>query len=486
MKLTLRTLVVAITFLSLLAMATRVAVDSDTWWHLRAGAWMVEHRQVMTHEVFTSTFAGERYDYPAWLSQVALYLAYAAWGYAGVNLLTAVLITAAFGFVYATCTGGVYLRALAVILGAAASAVFWSARPHIVSFVLVAAMLYVLDLFRRRGVNRLWLLPPLMALWANSHPGYAVGFILIGLTTLGEGVKALLGQGTWRRVAWLAGIGVVCVAALLLSPYGVRTIGYPFRVVGIDLLQNRIQEWQSPNFHLREAQVTIWLWLATAAAIGLSRRSIDLTDLLLVSGMLYLALLAGRNVALFALVAPPVLTRHAQAVLDDLRGRYPRLLRQLDGEVEHERRWAPALNGLLLALVAVAAALKMSIPLSASTNEALAVRGMPVAAAEYLARAQPSGPLYNPYEWGGYLVWRLYPEYPVYIDGRTDIYSAEFFSEYLRLAAGLPDWNQILAGHGVRLMLVQTGSPLASLAATADDWQRVYADAVAEVYERRP
>lgn len=486
MRLTLRRLIIAITFLSLLAMATRVAVDSDTWWHLRAGAWMVEHGQVLNQELFTSTFAGQPYDYPAWLSQVALYLAYAGWSFAGVNLLTALLVTAAFVLVYATCTGGVYLRAGAVILGTAASAVFWSARPHIFSFVLAAAMLYVLESFRRRDVNRLWVLPVLIALWANSHPGYAIGFILLAVTTAGEGLKALLGRGSWRAVAWLAGIGLVCVAALLLSPYGTKTLLYPFRVVGIELLQDRIQEWQSPNFHLREAQVTIWLWLATVAAIGLSRRTLDLTDLLLLGAMFYLALLAGRNVALLALVAPPVLTRHAQAIIDDWRGRYPRLVARLDGQVDRESRLAPVVNWALLALVAVAAGLKMSIPLDPVVNATLAQRGLPTAAADFIASARPSGPLYNPYEWGGYLVWRLYPDYPVFIDGRTDVYDADFFAEYLRLAAGLPDWAAILERHGVRLVLAPTGSPLAGTVQADGGWQRVYGDEVAEVYAQRP
>jgi hypothetical protein len=329
-------------------------------------------------------------------------------------------------------------------------------------------------------------LPVLIAVWANTHPGFAIGFILIALTTVGEGLKAIGGRASWRTVAWLAGAGFACLAALLVSPYGADLLLYPLRVVSIDLLQDRIQEWQSPNFHMREAQVMIWLWLATAAAIGLSRRVIDLTDLLLVGCLLYLALLAGRNVALLALVAPPVLTRHAQAVLDDLRGRYPRLLARLDGEVDVHSRLAPAFNWLLLGLVTVAVLLKMSIPLDPALNATLTQRGMPVAAVDYLASARPPGPLYNPYQWGGYLSWRLYPDYPVFIDGRTDVYDAALFEEYVRLAAGLPDWSQTLERHGIRLMLVEAGSPLAAMARQAADWQPVYADAVAEVYERRP
>ena len=486
MRLTFRSLIIAITFICLLAMATRVAVDSDTWWHLRAGAWMVEHGRPLTQEVFTHTAAGRPYDYPAWLSQTVMYLVFAAWGFPGLNLLTAAMVTLAFALVFATCTGGVYLRAFAVILGAAASAVFWSARPQIFSLVLAAAMLYVLELFRRRGVNRLWLLPVIIAVWANTHPGFAIGFILLAVTTAGEGLKALLGMGSWRTVAWLVGIGLACLVALLLSPYGADLLLYPFRVISINVLRDHIQEWQSPNFHLREAQVFIALWLATAGAVGLSRRSLDLTDLLLCGSLLYLALLAGRNMALFALVAPPVLTRHGQAALDDLRGRYPRLVAVLDGEVLTESRLGPVVSGLLLVMVTLAALIKMAIPLSPALNATLVQRGLPVAAANYLATAQPAGPMFNPYNWGGYLSWRLYPEYPVYIDGRTDVYDAAFFTEYLRLAAGLPGWTRILDGHGVRLMLVEAGSPLSGMAQQESGWHRIYADEVAEVYERRP
>jgi hypothetical protein len=291
-----------------------------------------------------------------------MYLVYAAWGFPGLNLLVAAVVTLAFALVYAASSGAVYLRAFAVILGAAASAVFWSARPQIFSFVLAAAMLYVLDLFRRRGVNRLWLLPVIVAVWANTHPGFAIGFILLAVTTAGEGLKALLGQVSWRSVAWLVGIGLACVLALLVSPYGVDLLWYPFRVISIDVLRDRIQEWQSPNFHMREAQVFIGLWLATAAAIGLSRRSIDLTDLLLLGSVLYLALLAGRNMALFALVAPPILARHAQAVLDDLRGHYPTLVAALDGEVLTQSRFGALVSGLLLLAVTAAALIKMASP----------------------------------------------------------------------------------------------------------------------------
>ncbi len=479
-------LVMAITLLALLAMATRVAFDSDTWWHLRAGAWMVEHRQVLTEDVFSTNFAGSRWEYPAWLSQVCMYLVFSRWGYSGLNALTALAVVAAFVLVYATCPGNVYVRAGAVILAAAASAVFWSARPHIFSFVLAAAMLYVLDRYRRRGINQLWLLPPLMALWANIHPAFAVGFIVLGLTLAGEVTRALLGRGGWRRAAWLAGVSVACLGALLLTPYGPGLVVYPFKTVAISTLQDFIQEWQSPNFHMREAQPIIWLWLATFAALGLSRRRLEPAAFFLLAGLLAMALLAGRNVALFALVAAPVLARHAQAVVDDVSAAHPHWAAALERQAQQASRVAPVLNWLVLALIALATALKMALPLEPRLSASLALRDMPEGAANYLLREHPAGPLFNPYQWGGYLAWRLYPEYSVYVDGRTDLYGDEYLYEYLRLVVGVPEWERVLDRRGVRLMLVEAGSPLAALARDDSDWKAVYGDRVAEIYQRRP
>ncbi len=487
MTLTTRRLAIAIFFIGLFAMAARVAVDSDTFWHLRAGAWMVENRQVLTRDVFTGTVYGQAWEYPAWLSQIAMYLIFNRLGPAGLNLFTAAFVTLTFVFVFAACEGCLYARIAAVLLAAVSSAVFWAARPQIVSFAFGAITLYILHLYRQRGVNRLWLLPPLMALWGNAHPGFAVGFIFIAVTLAGETAKALVERTWrgWREVLWLAGVGLACGIALLLSPYGIGQWYFPFKTVGSDLLRNYVQEWQSPNFHIKEAQVFIWLLLATLGTVGLSRRRLDLTDWLLMSVCIYLALVAGRNIALFALVAAPVLARHAQAALDDVAGRYPGWAGMVSGGGESARGliW---LNWLILLVVTLAAFVKVSIPLDPKLNTRLIANTLPVAAAEFISDSRPAGPMFNSYNWGGYLSWALYPDYPIYVDGRTDLYSDEFFSEYLKVASGARDWEAVLERRGVRLLVVETGSPLAAAARRHSDWLQVYTDPVAVVLERRP
>ncbi len=492
-SLTFRRLIVLVTFASLFAMATRAVVDVDTWWHLQAGRWMLDHGQLLRRDVFTHTFFGQPWEYPAWLAQVAMAWIYAHAGPAGLNLLTAFFATLAFAFVFAACEGNLFVRAFAVIFAATASAVFWSARPHIISFALGAAFLYLLYLFRARGLNRLWLLPPLMWLWANLHPGFAVGLIFIGLTAAGEAAKVVFG-GTprddllkapaWRGVLWLIGIGVACALVLALTPYGPGLLLFPYKTVAIGALRDFISEWQSPNFHEIESQVFIWLLLALLAAVGLGRRRIDATDLVLVAAWAYLALVSRRNIAQFALVAAPVLARHTQLALEAFRERHAALARlRLDLDSPPDRRKA-VLNWMILALVIAAALVKISLPLDPALNAAAIARGVPVGAADFLAQRRPPGPIFNTYHWGGYLSWRLYPDYPVFVDGRTDLYPDEFLREYVALASGADDWEARLAEHGVRLLVIEAGSPLARLAALNPGWRELYRDDQAVVMQR--
>lgn len=486
MILTTRRLATSLLFIGLLAMATRVAVDSDTFWHLRAGAWMVEHRQVLTRDAFTHTLTGQAWQYPAWLSEVLMYGLYTLGGYGALALFTTFFVVLAFAFVYATCEGGVYLKAWVIILAATTSAVFWAARPHIITFALSAITLYVLDLFRNKNVNHLWLLPVLMILWNNVHPGFAIGFILIGLTFGGETLKALVAadRSAWSKPIWLAGCGLLCVGALFISPYGVSQLTFPFKTVSIGVLQSYIQEWQSPNFHTREAQVFIGLGLAVLGAVGFSRRRLDLTDFLLLAAFTTLALIAARNIATFALIAAPILARHSDSLISEMQERWPRLRALLTSAPQ--RPATQILNWALLILVAAAALIKIALPLNPQTIAQAIAASAPVGAANYLQTHPAPGKLFNSYNFGGYLTWALYPEYLIYVDGRTDLYGDEFLTEYLKAYQAGPGWPQTLAKYDIRIVLVETNAPIARQLARTPGWMVRYSDPLSVVLIKAP
>jgi hypothetical protein len=496
MTLTTRRLAALIFFIGLFAMAARAAVDSDTFWHLRAGTWMLDNGRLLNFDVFSHTRAGAEWINHSWLSEIPMAILYRLFGFGGLNLATALIVWLTFFVVYHSGSGGSYLRAFVIVLAATASAVYWSARPQIISMLFTALFGYILISYRQRGINRLWLLPLLMLSWVNLHGGFAIGFILLGVTFVGELIHwviawaATRGRATaqgWAHTqvrpygwVWLGAIGALCVIAVLFNPYGPQMLLYPFRTVSIGVLQNYIQEWQSPNFHAREAQVFIVLWLATFAAIGFSRLRLSATDFLLFAAFSALALLAARNIAVFAVVAAPMLMRHADAALAELQARFPKL-KIAGSETTPPRRWR-ILNWILLGVVVAAAAVKIALPLNRATTLSAIAATSPVGAANYLQQSPTPGPMFNSYNFGGYLVWALYPDLPVYVDGRTDLYDDEFLTEYLNVYTTGPGWEKTLAERNIKLVVTEMASPLARALLKTPGWSARYSDPLAIVF----
>lgn len=506
-----RTLILAITFLAIFAMGLRFSVDTDTWWQLRTGELIAEEGAIPKTDSFSFTREGEVWRYPstAWLMELKLYFIYDWFGPGGLNIWMAAVITLAFAFIYLSMPGGGFLRAFVLVLATTVSGVYWAARPYMATFVLSAVFLWILEDFRwrrpspptpllqgRRGVpskmrfspNRLIWLPILMILWVNSHPGFAMGFILVGIYFVDELVGWLVADWPLRRKkvqAALRGrvgaVSLVILAMLVaacLNPAGPAIFGYPFETVSIGVLRDYIQEWQSPNFHELSAQPFIWLLLLTLGALGTARKRIALSDFLLLAVSVYLTLLAGRNMPLFALVAPIVLTRYATPAIEEGR-------KYLGWKAKKEinaPRWQRTFNfGIVLALALVVSARALMI-YPPETNKDEYMEDAPVRAVDYLKRERASGRLFNSYNWGGYLIWNL-RDYPVFVDGRTDLYSNALLTEWLDTVSGDQGWQATLAKWDIGLVLIEPTWPLAKLLPT-EGWRLLYEDEHSVLFER--
>lgn len=486
-------LVAWITFLAVFAMAARVSVDSDTWWHLRAGQWMLENRAILQVDHFSYTRAGQPWQYPGWLVEVPMIWMYQLAGPGGLNLWTAFMVTLTFAFTWRTLSGGVFLRAFVIVLAAAVSGVYWAARPYLVTFLLAAIYLWLLEEFRwqpgARSSRRLYWLPGLMLVWVNSHGGFAAGFLIWGIYWLDRMVAWALERtglrplkpgetsSNWPSLRRLTLIGLLMFAAVCANPAGPAMLLYPFKTVSIGALQDYIAEWQSPDFHLRSTQPFIWLLLLTFGAVAVSRRRIALTDFLLTAGFTYMALLAVRNMALFALALPPVLTRHAAPLMAALARRSGLRL-----SPPSPTRWQSRLNGLIFGLLLLLVILKAASVISLDANLAEFRKTLPVDAVAFLRAESPPGRLFNAYNWGGYLLWEL-PDYPVFIDGRTDLYNDEIIQQWLQVVRAEPGWQSLLDTWQVRLILLEPSMPVVAHL-EQNGWRKAFGDELSVVYLR--
>ncbi len=482
-------LMVAILFILLFALAVRIPLDTDTWWHLRSAEYILNHRAVPLTDPFSFTRLDQPWIDHSWGSQLIMYGFYRLFGGTGqpgdggnigLAVYTALLATVGVAFVYRMCDGNVYLRAFVVVLAAATAAVFWSPRPQMMSFFLSTVVLYLLYLYTRRHIDRLWLIPVIMVIWVNMHGGFAIGFILLLGTIAGEILGRLFdGKNpevlAWRQIGKLVAITIISGLVLVINPNTTQMWGYPFRTVGIGVLQQYIQEWASPNFHGRETWPFVFMLLGTLAAVGLSNKRMDWTDLVLTSGTAFMSLYAGRNISTFAIVAAPVLSRHLNAILGErgLRLARPR----------PPRGFTLALNYLILLLVILGAVLKIALALNPKAVAAAQVDTFPVGAVAYLNDAKPAGPMFNSYNWGGYLMFAA-PEYPVFVDGRTDLYDDDLLTQWLQTTQG-DGWQQTFDQWHIRLAVIEHDSGLAKLLRQNAAWREVYQDKQASIFTRQ-
>jgi hypothetical protein len=482
-----RALVLLIVVLGVSAMAARPAFDSDTWWHLRAGQWIVDQRQVPRSDPFSSTMRGGPWAYPGWLAQVVMLGFYRLGGLPGLTLFSAILVGAAFLFLWPLLEGPLILRAAVTLLAAATSAVYWAARPHIASFALAAFFLWALEQ-RRRGARRriVWLLPLAMALWVNLHGGFAIGFILI-LMYLGgmlldfvvqairrKGAPAVAWEERRRDIAVLGGVFLVCLLAAAVNPHGPAILAYPLKTVSIPVLQGHIQEWQPPDLRSPQLYPFLAMLLVLLVALGASRRAAATTELITVAGWTALALLAVRNVPVFALVAAPAIARHLSAALQTTPAG------KAAGGDRLERR---SLNTVLAAGLVLVILAWLAVQLSPKRNQAYLQAQVPLAAVAALRQADPSGNLLNDYNWGGYVLWDLFPSYATFVDGRTDVFSSQVFDDYLLLWTAQPGWEAAMERWDIGSVLLPPEAPLIE-ALTQAGWEVSFRDGQAVVMLR--
>ena len=469
------TVIVTLGFLCLFAANFMAPTDPDFWWHLRTGQLIAQTGAIPTHDVFSYTALGQPWVIPEWLAELVMYQLYAAGGYATVVAAFSLAVTGAYFVLYRLLlkleVGRTVALAL-VVWTAAIRLAQWAPRPQLITFLFFAIALYLLFSYKQHGRARLWLLPLMTVIWVNAHGGYVIGLLLIGLFAAGEALNCV----THRPAAPLRPLilaGVASAVAALANPNTYTALIYPFKYATTGNASMRyIIEWQSPDFHSP-------LYLPFALAIVLlmivgSRGRLDFTHVLVVLAFTVMALQSQRHMILFALATAPVLGVRLKE-----RGI------RLTVEVQSGGRLFGAVNLGLLVIVPFFIAYVLATSPYSQARPTPSTTGYPAGGVAYLKEHHLVGNLFNSYGWGGYLIYELYPEYRVFIDGRSDFYGDALLEDYSSVAAITPRWREVLQKYRVGAVLIEKDSPLAVLLASQPDWKKVYEGDVEQIYVRQ-
>jgi hypothetical protein len=135
-------------------------------------------------------------------------------------------------------------------------------------------------------------------------------------------------------------------------------------------------------------------------------------------------------------------------------------------------------------MVTLAVGIKIVPALQEPINQQAIADTLPVEAVAYIEDQEPQGELFNSYNWGGYIVWALYPEYPSFVDGRTDLFDDALLNDYLSAWRAEPGWEQFLANWNIHLVLIEPEAPLVN-SLSDSNWDILYQDDQAVLLAKR-
>lgn len=484
--------------------------EVDLHWHLLAGERILREGRVPRLDDLTYTSAGRPWTDLHWLFQIALATAYRAGGWLGIDLLKIGCVAGAFLLMGSTALRrGVSTAFLAPLglVAVLASQERFSPRPEVASFLLLAALLAILE-ERDRHPRLLWLLPALLALWANCHALYVVGLMVLGLTAAGDliearrpGVRAAAASPS-APAARLAGIAVLSFAATAVTPFGFAGWVLPWRllferIAADNIYARNIAEFQAPFGGFGPTtSIAAFALLAVMAIAGtvLGRRAARPADALSLGGLFVLALLARRNIPLFALASLPCAVPSLQAVLTERAER-------LAGTRGTGRVWirrtssAGALGVLLVTVFFLADTWSNRFYERDGTQRYFGsgpAPGLyPEGAADFVLREKPQGEVIHDMTMGGFLAWRWHPARRTFIDGRLEVHDETLFRTYLALERDPVLFEETARKLGAGTVLwSHRHSPEASVLlrylADSPDWRLVYVDLAASVFMRKP
>jgi hypothetical protein len=454
-------------------------IDLDVWWHLKSGDWIVQHSAFPHTGILSRSAANRPWAAYSWGYEVLLSRFYSAFGLIGVGVY-GTLLTLMVGFAVFWMLRRLSDRFWAAcLLGSLCCYAFlflMMPRPVFFSIALLCVLLtLLLEAQRTSDARKLYWLPLVFLFWANLHIQFIYGLAVVGLfagSLIAHSLAFRFGVAP-EQVAEpklpagrILGVFVACVLATFVGPYSYHLYGVIFAYSQSQVIYSAINELQPLGFRGVENFVELFLAGAAFYAIA-SQKKLDLFKSTL---MVLASVVAFRTMrdSWFLCVAA------AACIADGLPAPAKR------DDRESGLQLAGVFAGVAIGLTLFAASAEFS-----TRGLDRAITGMfPVQAVNFVHQNRLPGPLYNTFDWGGFLTWYM-PDYPVVIDGRTDLYGEELDRQFIASQNGASSYKDdaYLSESGVVLLRRTDG--LTSALELDPRFRKVYEDQISTVFIRR-
>ena len=462
----------------------------DLAYQVRAGQLMIEQGAVLRTDPFTFTAGGQPWLDQQWAAQVVLGGLYEVGGWALLAIMRALLVGGIFWLVYRACRdAGAGQRAAAglALAAFAVAAVSLALRPQLFGMALFALTSWLVA-SRRRHPRRLWIVPLVVAGWANLHGSFFLGPAILGLAWLED--RRARAPGADRTLL----VAVSAAAAAAVNPWGFGVWQYAVGLSADPTIRRLVSEWQVTSpFSFAGAVFYLSVAGALGALIVVWRRRPALASwpvLLWLGVLAAIGAYAERGVAWWAIGAPPVIAAilfgggissfgGARAGRDAVPPVPP--------DARPERR-SPVNGAIALAIVAAGIlALPFWRAASPTDGPLPLLTDAPAGITRLLqARATSADRILVPQPLGSWFELAL-PGVPVFVDSRIELFPAGVWDDYLAVSAGEPGWQAILDRWGVTVVVVAPADQpgLAGRIRADPGWRLVYEGEDGLVVERR-
>ena len=478
-----RTLLIGGVLIVVTSLFTTAEQDPDFWWHIRIGEWMVQNGRLPSTDIFTYTVSNHVWTDHEYLTEILMWLVYNGTGLVGISIAFGVVTWIGWWFVYRRASNAPFvIIGLGLALGAVAGNPIWGPRAQMITFALSSLEMYWIQTYLSGRSRSLSYLPLVMVAWANLHGGWVIAFVWLGVAIAAELIGAVWDRENTAHLKHVRFLGIIFIAsavAILATPNGLSLVLYPFNTVGSVAQEKLIVEWFSPDFHQR------YLWPFEAMILiaigGFALKRPTLNEFLLTIVAIVLALQSVRNIALFVGAVTPVII--------NTYGAYWR-------ELAAARRWNfarparpafAAVTAVALLLISGATALHIAGDINESEQQTVIAQSYPVGAADWLA-AHPDQctRMFNQYGWGGYLVYRFYPQQnrKVFIFGEAALMGDDLLNQYADVQFLQANWSTILRRYDVDCVVYNRALPLTNVLEDGSAWRIAYLDSNSEILIR--
>jgi hypothetical protein len=260
-------------------------------------------------------------------------------------------------------------------------------------------------------------------------------------------------------------------------------------------LVDHIGEFMSPSFHMTLVKYFELLLLGTVFVFGISRQRLSFIEIGLLIFWTHFALFSARHIPLYTLIVAPILCRHLSLYLHGLTSdpEVPTWASKIaDVVTRHsshflnlEAQLRRHLYPVLFVLMVAAMCLNQGQLFGQKVLDAtFPKQSFPVDAARFIEEKNLQGHPFTIDQWGGYLIYRLFPHYKTFFDGRSDMYGEALLKEYFKLLQAESDWKQIIEKYQIQWILLPVMNPLATVLKESSQWQVIYDDPVSLIFIR--